>query len=117
MRAVLLVCLGWVAAAGCGDEGKSCESVYQRVCPLACACTEGPECSVKIALPNGGGGVTPYQDPEDCARSWPGDRCESAYADAVDYDGCDAALDTARCVEDSGEMVLLYPSECIPEGP
>lgn len=110
MRAILLglFCLGCAAAAACGGDDDDCQATGQRVCDLACDCTEGEECKILL------GAVTLTHDtPGDCTGFWVDLTCSQDESDEVDYGDCNEALDSAECVETAEGMALMFPSsEC-----
>ena len=107
MRAILLAWLACAAACG-GDDDGECATVNQRVCDLACDCAEGDACRIQL------GAVTlTHDNPGDCTGFWVNLACMQDEADQVDYAACDAALDSAACVDTAEGMALAYPSaEC-----
>jgi len=108
MRVILLVWLACAAAACGGDDDGECAIVNQRVCDLACDCAEGDACRIQL------GAVTlTHDNPGDCTGFWVNLACMQDEADEVDYAACDAALDSAACVDTAEGMALAYPSaEC-----
>jgi hypothetical protein len=118
VKALLLI-LVWFGvfgtlAVGCsggdGDDGPvadTCEDVNQRICDLACACTDGDECKILS------GAVTiTHDDPADCSGFWVTFGCMQDEADAVDYAACNAALDGAQCADADDGMALQFPADC-----
>lgn len=76
MRAMLLVWLGCLAAAGCG--GADGASVNQHVSDLACDCAEGDAGRVQL-----GAMTLTHENPSDCNRFWVTLACSQDEADEV----------------------------------
>src|SRR5687768_609201 len=110
MRNTCLLIIAAIAF-GCGggddDGGTSCEDVNQRICDLACDCTDGDECKIQS-----GGATITHDSASDCTGFWVTFGCMQEESDQVDYVACSAALDTAECVDTAEGMALEFPAEC-----
>lgn len=98
MRGVLLM---FAIGFGCGSDENRCEAVNQRICDLACACTAGPACTltsgVASATHDTAANCKGFQVTFGCMQE-----------SSIDFEACNAALDTATCADDALQM----PAEC-----
>ncbi|MCK6544697.1 hypothetical protein L6R52_02430 [Myxococcota bacterium] len=94
--------------AACGSDDPGCESVSEKFCAAACACTDDAgKCSIgdanaKITFDNEAGCAALYKA-----------GCGSAEAAALDWAACETAIETAMCVTlDDGTKALTSPAAC-----
>ncbi|MGE0867621.1 MAG: hypothetical protein AB7P03_03605 [Kofleriaceae bacterium] len=93
--------IGIALAFGCGGDENSCETVNQRICDLACDCTAGSECKLST-----GPATATHNNAADCRAFQVTFGCSQETT--VDFEMCNAALDTATCANDA----LQLPAVC-----
>jgi hypothetical protein len=100
MRALALMIL-LLGAAACGES--ACKATVETICARACECGAADgKCSVGSET----GGLS-FDSARDC-RGLYGLGCSTDEADSVDWEACQAALESPTCT--SGRLVL--PEAC-----
>lgn len=110
--ALLYACGGSDASPGF-DEGKhqsACEAANQVLCKRACSCAGGVGCSFDDP---GVGATTTFGSLEQCQQTMVSQQCSDGGNPAIDYAECEALLDSAQCVEDSGKKAVSRPRACV----
>ena len=115
--AVMIVMTGLYV--GCGDDdddgggsGVSCVEAMTKWCDRACACTPGEECSVTTDPGEGWGFTLTVENRAGCVMLFAEYGCQQPESANVDFAACNAALDSAQCVDTDDSRALLSPAEC-----
>jgi hypothetical protein len=118
-RPLLLALLAAASLAACGgsDSRKSqCEAYGNKICDMACACSDGDDCIITESEGSGstgaGGATTTFNSDADCRAFYVDFACMDGGDDAFPYDDCTAALDDAMCVTSSDGTMALEQPDC-----
>ncbi len=104
MREIGLAMMIAALAAACGSDSP-CEEYGNRLCEVACGCSETDECVISY----GEGSTLSFDSESDCTGFFVNLGCSGDDPD-FDYEGCTAGLAEPVCVDTSEGRAVEHPT-------
>jgi hypothetical protein len=109
----LVLAATFASCSGAGGGSSQCLSAGATSCAKACSCSDGGECHIVVLTPDAS--VTQYTvnlSESACTNQYQ-TTCSSTVVAGIDFNACQAGLDSAACAP-SGQQGVLLPAVCAP---